>query len=83
MSSNIARLLVAHFRQKREPVDDLQKLTRSECEVLDQLAEGFVYGEVIEHLGITTGTMNSLVKSVYRKFHVPTQTEAVLKLRTE
>jgi len=80
MSSNIARLVVTHFHQTQPPGDDVQKLTQREREVLDQLAEGLGYGEVAEHLGISMGTMNSHVKAIYRKLHVQTRTEAVLKL---
>ena len=80
MSSNIARLVVTHFHQNQLPVDDVQKLTHHEREVLEQLAEGFGYGEITEHLGITMGTMNSHVKAIYRKLQVQTRVEAVLKL---
>jgi DNA-binding NarL/FixJ family response regulator len=80
MSSNIARLVVTHFHQPKPTVDDMQKLTRREREVLDQLAEGFGYGEIAEHLGITMGTMNNHVKAIYRKLQVQTRADAVLKL---
>jgi DNA-binding NarL/FixJ family response regulator len=72
MSSNIARLLVTHFHQTQQPVNDMQKLMRREREVLDQLAKGLGYGEVAEHLGISMGTMNSHVEAIYRKLHMQT-----------
>ena len=66
-----------------EPFDDhlLADLTAREREVLEQLAIGRLYKEVADHLGISMGTMNSHVEAIYRKLHVQTRAEAVLKLR--
>ncbi len=81
MSSNIARLLVTHFHHTKQPVNEMQKLTRRERDVLDQLADGLGYGEVTEHLGISMGMMNSHVEAIYRKLQMQTRAEAVLKLQ--
>ena len=81
MSSNIARLVVSHFHNITQPASEIEKLTSREREVLDQLAMGRLYKEVADHLGISMGTMNSHVEAIYRKLHVQTRAEAVLKLR--
>jgi DNA-binding NarL/FixJ family response regulator len=81
MSSNIARLVVSHFHHIGQPTSDVEKLTPREREVLEQLAIGRLYKEVADHLGISMGTMNSHVEAIYRKLHVQTRAEAVLKLR--
>jgi DNA-binding NarL/FixJ family response regulator len=82
MSSNVARLVVSHFHDIGWPASEVEKLTSREREVLDQLATGRLYKEVADHLGISMGTMNSHVEAIYRKLHVQTRAEAVLKLRS-
>jgi DNA-binding NarL/FixJ family response regulator len=80
MSTNIARLVVSHFHRIRQPVSEVEKLTPREREVLDELAKGLLYKEVADRLGISRSTMNSHIEAIYRKLHVQTRTEAVLKL---
>jgi DNA-binding NarL/FixJ family response regulator len=80
MSTNIARLVVSHFHRIRQPASEVEKLTPREREVLDELAKGLLYKEVAERLGISRSTMNSHIEAIYRKLHVQTRTEAVLKL---
>ena len=81
MSTAIARLVVAYFHQLPRPASDVEKLTAREREVLEQLAQGRLYKEVAEHLSISLSTVNSHVETIYRKLHVQTRTEAVLKLK--
>jgi DNA-binding NarL/FixJ family response regulator len=79
MTPQIARRVVQHFRRLSEPASELQKLTPRENDVLDQLAKGFRYKEIVENLGITQGTLNGYIRSVYEKLHVQSRTEAVVK----
>jgi DNA-binding NarL/FixJ family response regulator len=79
MTPQIARRVVQHFRRLPEPASELQKLTPRENDVLDQLAKGFRYKEIVENLGITQGTLNGYIRSVYEKLHVQSRTEAVVK----
>jgi DNA-binding NarL/FixJ family response regulator len=82
MSPHIARMVVAFFRgSPRPPVTDVDKLTPREREVLESLAQGRLYKEIAGQLGISMSTVNTHVESIYRKLHVQTRTEAVLKLR--
>ena len=79
MTPQIARRVVQHFRRLPEPSSDLEKLTPRENDVLDQLAKGFRYKEIVENLGISQGTLNGYIRSVYEKLHVQSRTEAVVK----
>jgi len=80
MSPNIARLVVSHFHELRRPAKHVEKLTARERDVLEQLAQGHLYKEVADNLGIGVGTVRTHVEAIYRKLHVQTRTEAVLKL---
>ena len=79
MTPQIARRVVQHFRSLPQPSSDLEKLTPRENDVLDQLAKGFRYKEIVENLGISQGTLNGYIRSVYEKLHVQSRTEAVVK----
>ena len=83
MSARIARLVVAHFHQMPKASSEVESLTAREREVLEQLAKGRLYKEVAEQLGIGLGTVNKHVAAIYKKLHVQTRAEAVLKLRPE
>ena len=80
MSPSIARLVVSHFHRLNNPAKEVENLTQRELEVLQQLAKGLLYKEVAESLGIGVGTVRTHVEAIYRKLHVQTRTEAVLKL---
>lgn len=79
MTPQIARRVVQHFRQLPEPVSELEKLAPREREVLDQLSKGFRYKEIVENLGISHGTLHNYIRNIYRKLHVHSRTEAVVK----
>ena len=50
-----------------------------ETDVLNQLAQGFRYKEIVDNLGISAGTLHSYISNVYEKLHVHSRTEAVVK----
>lgn len=79
MTPHIARRVVQHFQQIPEPVPESAQLTPRESEVLDQLAKGFLYKEILENLGISRGTLHYYIRNVYEKLHVHSRTEAVVK----
>jgi len=79
MTPQIARRVVQHFQQAPQPSSELQKLTPREQEVLDQLAKGFRYKEIVDNLHISPGTLHSYIRSIYNKLHVHSRTEAVVK----
>lgn len=81
MSTHVARLVVAHFHRSPQSNNELESLTSREREVLENLARGLLYKEVAAELGLSPSTINFHVEAIYRKLHVRTRTEAVLKLR--
>jgi DNA-binding NarL/FixJ family response regulator len=79
MTPQIARRVVQHFQQVPDSSSELQRLTPREREVLDQLAKGFRYKEIVDNLHISPGTLHSYIRSIYEKMHVHSRTEAVVK----
>ncbi|HSY20418.1 MAG TPA: LuxR C-terminal-related transcriptional regulator [Candidatus Acidoferrales bacterium] len=61
------------------PATGFKKLTPREKDVLDQLAMGFRYKEIVDNLGISIGTLNGYICNVYEKLEVHSRTEAVVK----
>jgi DNA-binding NarL/FixJ family response regulator len=80
MTPQIARRVVQYFRQAPQPATEkFPKLTPRENDVLDQLSKGFRYKEIVVNLGISQGTLNGYIRSIYEKLHVQSRTEAVVK----
>lgn len=77
MSAAIARRVVDHFKQRPSavPIAEAQ-LGERETEVLKLLAEGMLYKEIAERLGIAVGTVKNHVFRVYAKLQVQNRTEA-------
>lgn len=79
MSSHIARKVVASFQNITNPVNEYEKLSLREQEVLDLLAKGFLYREISEKLKISYATVHTHLRHIYEKLHVRSRTEAVTK----
>ncbi|MEO5912759.1 MAG: response regulator transcription factor [Luteolibacter sp.] len=83
MSSAIARKVVQHFQKPvevpvQEPAEDFQ-LTQREMETLDLLSKGYLYKEIADEMKVRIETVSFHLGNIYRKLHVRTRTEAVLK----
>jgi DNA-binding NarL/FixJ family response regulator len=78
MSAHVARRVVAHLRPavKAGALAD-GVLSEREQQVLALLAEGLLYKEIGDRLGITTGTIKQHIHRIYEKMHVQNRTEAV------
>lgn len=80
MSSNIARKVVQSLQkpaaapQVENPAD---KLSKREYEVLALLAQGFLYKEIADSLGVSFQTVNTYVRRIYEKLHVHSRSQAV------
>src|SRR6185312_9770130 len=59
MSMQIARKVVEHFHQIAKPVSDVEKLTEREKEILGLLAQGYLYKEISDKLGISFHTVKT------------------------
>jgi DNA-binding NarL/FixJ family response regulator len=62
-------------------VDDHEKLTRREVEILGWIAQGFQNKEIAEKAYIAITTVKSHVSNILVKLNVKTRTQAVLKAR--
>ena len=82
MTSSIARKVVQSFqRPPPSPPDALQVLSSRERAVLDLLAQGYLYKEIGDQLGISLWTVSTYVHRIYQKLHVTGRIEALAKLR--
>ena len=79
MNAAIARKVVQRFAQHR-PAAEVAALSPRERQVLEALSQGQRYKEVADTLGVSIDTVRTHVKEVYRKLHVNSRAEAVLKL---
>jgi DNA-binding NarL/FixJ family response regulator len=79
MTPEMARRVIRHFQDTTQPAPELQWLTPREGEVLQQLAKGYRYKEIEDNLNMSTGTLRTYVASIYKKLHVHSRTEAVVK----
>lgn len=79
MSSAIARKVVQHFQKGPPAKNEDHNLTPREKQILEQLAKGSLYKEIAWDLGIGFETVRSHIDNIYKKLHVRTRTEAVVK----
>ena len=78
MSAHVARRVVAHLRPTGTSNNVAGSgLSEREQQVLALLAEGLLYKEIGDRLGITTGTIKQHIHRMYDKLHVQNRTEAV------
>jgi DNA-binding NarL/FixJ family response regulator len=79
MTTHIARKVVQSFQQAHASQQPTESLSAREKEVLDRLAEGLMYKEIAEKLGISYETVHTYIRRIYEKLQVRTRTEAVAK----
>jgi DNA-binding NarL/FixJ family response regulator len=79
MSSSIARKVVQHFQKIPPAKNEDHNLTPREKQILELLAKGNLYKEIAWDLGIGFETVRSHIDNIYKKLHVRTRTEAVVK----
>jgi DNA-binding NarL/FixJ family response regulator len=81
MSSNIARKVVQSLQHSKpkfqlQPADELSK---RENEVLALLAQGYLYKEIADTIGISLQTVNTYIRRIYEKLHVHSRSQAVAR----
>src|SRR6185295_3973364 len=81
MTSNIARKVVQSFKQAPAPSDEATNLSKREKEILDALAEGYLYKEIADRLAISYSTVHTHITRIYEKLHVRSRGQAVAKYR--
>lgn len=77
MSSNIARKVVQSLQQTRPKAKPADGLSPRENEVLALLAQGYLYKEIAESIGISLPTVNTYIRRIYEKLHVRSRAQAV------
>ncbi len=79
MTAHIARKVVHSFQARGASPDPTANLAEREREVLDLLAQGLMYKEIADKLGIGFETVRTYVRRIYEKLQVRSRTEAVAK----
>lgn len=79
MTSNIARRVVQAFHREDAAAPESAKLSQRECEVLELLARGYLYKEIMDSLNVSRGTLNTYARRIYEKLHVRSRSQAVAK----
>jgi DNA-binding NarL/FixJ family response regulator len=79
MTSNIARRVVQAFQRQDATAPESAKLSPREREVLELLARGYLYKEIMDLLSVSRGTLNTYVRRIYEKLHVRSRSQAVAK----
>ncbi len=77
MSSNIARKVVQSLQQSKPRPPAAGQLSKREGEVLALLAQGYLYKEIADSMGVSVPTVNSFIRRIYEKLHVNSRGQAV------
>jgi DNA-binding NarL/FixJ family response regulator len=80
MTTNIARKVVKAFHQITPPEPVVAALSARENEVLQLLAQGYLYKEIADTLNVAVPTVNTYIRRIYEKLHVRSRTEAIARL---
>ncbi len=79
MTSEIARRVVASFRERAAKRDEKARLTPREEEVLGYLSKGFANKEIAVKMSVSYETVRDHLRNIYEKLHVHSRTEAVAR----
>ncbi len=82
MSAQIARKVISFFGQfktKFSETDVDEQLSKREEEILSYLTRGYQYKEIAEALFISYDTVRTHIKHIYKKLHVRSRSEAIIK----
>ncbi|MBG6172614.1 DNA-binding NarL/FixJ family response regulator [Labrenzia sp. EL_208] len=79
ISTSVARFIIQIVQgtEKNNQSDEL--LTKREMDILWGIAKGFTYKDVAEKLGISSNTVPTHIKNIYRKLEVNSRGEAVFE----
>jgi len=79
MTSEIARRVIESFRQKTQIPDESAHLTLREEQILLLLTQGYSNKTIADKLGLSIDTVCGHLKLVFKKLHVSSRTEAVVR----
>jgi two-component system NarL family response regulator len=81
LSPSVARFLIDEFRSRGTTKPE-EALTPREIDLLTLSAGGLIYKEIGERLSISSGTVHSHIKRIYRKLQVVSREQALSRART-
>lgn len=79
MSDQIARKVVQAFQQSGKSSNETENLSEREAEILSYLSKGYHDKEIADKLFLSVKTVRTHLRNIYKKLHVRSRTEAVLK----
>jgi DNA-binding NarL/FixJ family response regulator len=79
MSDQIARKVVQAFREMGKSSKETENLSDREMEILSYLAKGYHDKEIADKFFLSVKTVHTHLRNIYKKLHVRSRTEAVLK----
>jgi DNA-binding NarL/FixJ family response regulator len=79
MTSEIARRVIESFREKNQIRDESIRLTMREEQVLVLISQGYTNKTIADKLGLSIDTVCGHLKLVFKKLHVSSRTEAVIR----
>ena len=78
MSPQIARKVINYFKPEKKR-EKISVLSDKEKEVVVGLVDGLSYKQIADRLFISVETVNSHIKSIYKKLHVHSKIEVIKK----
>ena len=79
MTGSIARKVVRFFQQTPQEKDDSPHLSPRERQVLELLAQGYLYKEIADLLKLSIPTVNTHIRNIYEKLHVRSRSQAIAR----
>jgi DNA-binding NarL/FixJ family response regulator len=79
MSDRIARKVVQAFQQMGKSSRETENLTQREYEILSYVAKGYQDKEIAEKFFLSSETVRTHLRNIYKKLNVRSRTEATLK----
>jgi DNA-binding NarL/FixJ family response regulator len=79
MSPEVARRVIALFREIRPPENADYELTPHETRLLRMMVEGHNYKSAAREFGVTTHAISFHMRRIYEKLQVHSKSEAVAK----
>jgi DNA-binding NarL/FixJ family response regulator len=79
MTGSIARKVVRFFQAAPQSQGDCPHLSPRERQVLELLAQGYLYKEIADLLSLSVPTVNTHIRNIYDKLHVRSRSQAIAK----
>jgi len=83
MSASIVKRVITYFNQKKIPQNNEYALSGRELTILKCLVNGDSYKMIANHCSISIGTVRTHICSIYKKLHINSKSEAVVKALKE